>query len=100
MGVKVGDVDGSVRNVQRAEADEREAAVPCYWEVENQRLERGEVYEIPVRVATASTWLGGQWGLDFDPQRLRFLGWRPAALGEGLRWNTARAGAGLMVARR
>ncbi|MEO1410040.1 MAG: hypothetical protein AAFW73_09150 [Bacteroidota bacterium] len=98
VGVKVGDVDGSVRNVQRAEADDREAAVPCYWEVENQRLERGEVYEIPVRVATASTWLGGQWGLDFDPQRLRFLGWRPAALGEGLRWNTARAGAGQLVA--
>lgn len=74
IGVKIGDVNGTVNPSQIDESDQRNNGIPFVLQIPNQHLEAGKEYAIPIKATEFEELLGYQFTLDFDHQALEFLG--------------------------
>lgn len=65
--VKIGDVNCSAIPNFAPQTNDRAVA---YLNFPGQLLEAGETIDLPIRFAETATWLGFQFGLQFDPEKL------------------------------
>lgn len=74
IGIKIGDVNGNANPAQFGGVVEaRNEKEPLRLKIEDELLESGEHYRIPIRMTEARTLMGYQFTLDFDRDALQLL---------------------------
>jgi len=73
IGVKIGDVNGSAIANSLVGGEDRSDAGQLYFDVADQRLEKGAVYEVSFAASDFNEMLGFQFALNFDASQLEWL---------------------------
>lgn len=73
IGVKTGDVNGSVDPAELDEIEIRNDCLPLVLEIPNQQVESGKEYAVGINASDSKEILGYQFTLEFDQQALEFV---------------------------
>ncbi len=80
VGVKIGDVNGNAIPNDLAGAEDRSFVEDLVFNVSDQQLKAGEIYEVTFRSDNFEAIHGYQYSLEFDQGALSFIGLRPGGL--------------------
>ncbi len=82
VGIKIGDLNGSVQANLLAEADDRTVTEDLVFGLEDQHLKAGQTYEVAFTAADFESIHGYQFSLNFDASKLSFEGVEAGALSD------------------
>ncbi len=82
VGIKIGDLNGSVQANLLAEADDRTVTEDLVFGLEDQQLKAGQTYEVAFTAADFESIHGYQFSLNFDADKLSFEGVEAGALSD------------------
>ncbi len=82
VGIKIGDLNGSVQANLLAEADDRTVTEDLVFGLKDQQLEAGQTYEVAFTAADFESIHGYQFSLNFDASKLSFEGVEAGALSD------------------
>lgn len=75
IGIKMGDVNGNAKvNFNNQEIDERNTDGELIFTTDNQKIDAGYAYEVPIKAKDFNNIEGFQLTFDYDTKRLNYLG--------------------------